>query len=47
MDAATAAQLRGMMAASIDTDLSGLNVRRDGETTRFTYPGGVFVLVAT
>jgi ubiquinone/menaquinone biosynthesis C-methylase UbiE len=44
VDAATAAQLRAMMEASIDTDRSGLNVRRENGAVRFTYPGGVFVL---
>lgn len=44
VDAATAARLRAMMEASIDSDRCGLNVRRESGAVRFTYPSGVFVL---
>jgi len=43
-DAATAAQVRSMIEASIDTDRCGLNVRRENGALRFTYNTGVFVL---
>jgi ubiquinone/menaquinone biosynthesis C-methylase UbiE len=43
-DAATAAQVRAMIAASLDTDRCGLNVRRENGVLRFTYPTGVFLL---
>src|SRR5262249_33709663 len=43
-DAATAAQVRAMIEASIDTDRCGLNVRRENGALWFTYPTGVFVL---
>ena len=44
VDAPTAARLRAMLDASLDTDRCGLNVRREDGAIRFTYPGGVFVL---
>jgi ubiquinone/menaquinone biosynthesis C-methylase UbiE len=43
-DAATEAQIRAMIDASLATDRCGLNVRRAGDTIRFTYATGVFVL---
>jgi ubiquinone/menaquinone biosynthesis C-methylase UbiE len=43
-DASTAAQIRALIEASIDTDRCGLNVRREDGVTRFTYATGVFVL---
>ncbi len=46
-DAATAAQLRALIDASLDTDRCGLNVRRENGAIRFTYTTGVFVLERT
>jgi ubiquinone/menaquinone biosynthesis C-methylase UbiE len=43
-DASTAAQIRALIEASIDTDRCGLNVRRENGVIRFTYATGVFVL---
>ena len=43
-DASTAAEIRALIDASIDTDRSGLNVRRENGGIRFTYSTGVFVL---
>jgi ubiquinone/menaquinone biosynthesis C-methylase UbiE len=43
-DASTAAQLRALIDASIDTDRCGLNARREGGAIRFTYTSGVFLL---
>jgi ubiquinone/menaquinone biosynthesis C-methylase UbiE len=43
-DASTEAQIRAMIDASLSTDRCGLNVRRDGDTIRFPYMPGVFVL---
>ena len=43
-DASTAAQIRSLIEASIDTDRCGLNVRRENGVIRFTHPTGVFVL---
>jgi len=43
-DAATAAQVRALIAASLDTDRCGLNVRRENGVVRFSYTTGVFVL---
>jgi len=43
-DAATEAQVRALVEASIDTDRRGLNVRRQNGVLWFTYPTGVFVL---
>ena len=43
-DESTAAQIRALIEASIDTDRCGLNVRRENDAIRFTYATGVFVL---
>jgi ubiquinone/menaquinone biosynthesis C-methylase UbiE len=43
-DAATAAQIRALIEASLDVDRCGLNVRREDGVTRFTYATGVYVL---
>lgn len=43
-DAATAADIRALIEASLDADRCGLNVRREEGVTRFTYTTGVFVL---
>jgi ubiquinone/menaquinone biosynthesis C-methylase UbiE len=43
-DASTAAQIRALIEASIDTDRCGLNVRRENGEIRFTHTAGVFVL---
>jgi len=43
-DAATEAEVRALVEASIDTDRSGLNVRRQDGVLWFTYPTAVFVL---
>jgi ubiquinone/menaquinone biosynthesis C-methylase UbiE len=43
-DASTAAEIRTLMEASIETDRCGLGVRRENGVIRFTYSTGVFVL---
>jgi ubiquinone/menaquinone biosynthesis C-methylase UbiE len=43
-DAASAAEIRRLMEASIDDDRSGLNVRRQGDQIWFTYQAAAFVL---
>lgn len=43
-DASTAAQIRTLVEASIDTDRCGLNLRREHGAIRFTYTTAVFVL---
>jgi ubiquinone/menaquinone biosynthesis C-methylase UbiE len=43
-DSSTAAQIRALIQASIDTDRCGLDVRRENGVIRFTYATGVFVL---
>jgi ubiquinone/menaquinone biosynthesis C-methylase UbiE len=43
-DAATAAEVRSMIDASIAVDRCGLNIRRENGRLLFTYQSGVFVL---
>jgi len=45
-DGATAAQIRALMEATIDSDRCGLNVRRDGGRIWFTHAVAAFVLQA-
>jgi ubiquinone/menaquinone biosynthesis C-methylase UbiE len=40
-------ELRALVSASLETDLSGLSVRRENGVLRFSYPSAVFVFIRT